>query len=283
MGKSAFERLPPEIRNHIVELALFQAEPIKIYRRVLRHWHWLRRYGIGSSHIGSHPTALIMTCRSMREEGQEVSVMIRLQARIFYAINSFEFPCKTDQLWNNSIQLLHDFVSQIGPRNASALRSIVVDIKKHSYKSQYYDDGPPPPRISRERKPDIQLPHCSLRVKLPMCKHTSSAPDFPLLSLESDLQAEIDAVAARIQQMEEDPAEEDWEWNTRLGNDRAMLDHLRWIRMGLFQVYDGDQMGDHELVDDGTGTQKWRRSQNAGALDVLEGYIEWVAGAWRDD
>ncbi|KAK3639340.1 hypothetical protein LTR56_012508 [Elasticomyces elasticus] len=170
MVKSAFERLPPEIRNHIVELALFQAEPIKIYRRVLRHWHWLRR---------------------------------------FYAINSYEFPCKTDQLWNNSIQLLHDFVSQIGPRNASALRTIVVDIKKHSYKSQYSGDGPTPPRISRERKPNVRLPHCSLRVMLPLCKYTSSSPDFPVLSLESDLQAEIDAVAARIQQMEEDPAKED--------------------------------------------------------------------------
>ncbi|KAK5713595.1 hypothetical protein LTR15_011295 [Elasticomyces elasticus] len=133
-----------------------------------------------------------MTCRPMREEGQQV----------FYAINSFEFPCKTDQFWNNSIQLLHDFVSQTGPGNASALRSIVVDVLSLSYKCEYDYDWPPPPRVSRQRKPDVHLPCCALRVKLPMCERTSYKPEFPLLNLESVLQAEMDSLTTQTQQME---------------------------------------------------------------------------------
>ncbi|KAK5674755.1 hypothetical protein LTS10_012491 [Elasticomyces elasticus] len=93
----------------------------------------------------------------------------------------------------------------------------------------------------------------------------------------------MDALAAKMQQMEESPMREDWEWNTKLGNHRAMLDHLDWLRLGLFQIYDEYQIGDDELVDDGTEIPKWRKRQDAGAFDILQGYIEWVAGAWLDD
>ncbi|KAK5725085.1 hypothetical protein LTR17_013284 [Elasticomyces elasticus] len=90
----------------------------------------------------------------------------------------------------------------------------------------------------------------------------------------------MDTLAAQIQKMEGQPVAEHQEWSRSYDHVQAKLYHLEWIRLGLFNVYDGYQIGEDELVDDGTEIPKWWKRQNAEGSDVLLGYIEWVMRAF---
>ena len=109
MEKSPYERLAPELRNRIYELALRCERPLEISHFPSAHGGYWREM---SRQING--LALALTCKRVHEEA----------AWLFYAINTFFFFHDTTK---NGIANLRAFRGVIGTVNSSAMRSVVID------------------------------------------------------------------------------------------------------------------------------------------------------------
>ena len=102
MEDSPLQRLPPELRNHIFKLALTADRPIK-----LEDLH--------------EKTALIRTCKQIRQEG----------SAIFYMCNRFSFIFVQDT--EDAVAKLCVFLRRLGPKILQHIGSLRVVIMPHYY------------------------------------------------------------------------------------------------------------------------------------------------------
>ena len=115
MKHSPLGRLPPELRNHIYHLALYEPKPIVV-----------RPYGYEIVECNKSrtqpppcpsPVALTITCKAIRQESVQV----------FYAINTF-MVADAEGSPEHAVMSARDFIAQIRQRNSLAVRSMIVDI-----------------------------------------------------------------------------------------------------------------------------------------------------------
>ena len=120
MDDSSFGKLAPELRTRIYELVLIRPDPIKLRSSSLRSTpkppkrlaNRMRR----NSRRRRHPFALSITCRLMHAECTQLA----------YARNIFNIPF--DAPYSVGVQL-QAFRLKIGPKNASALRNVILSIQ----------------------------------------------------------------------------------------------------------------------------------------------------------
>ncbi|KAK5713598.1 hypothetical protein LTR15_011298 [Elasticomyces elasticus] len=124
MAPSPLLSLSAELRNRVYEFTLYQPEPInvrgsyKIQGRDFSNATLLR-----SSCATAHPSALIMTCKSVHTETSSMP----------YFLNTFAFECNHiigDDAWCSTMTAAKLFLQQIGPKNRSVLRSIHFKLTK---------------------------------------------------------------------------------------------------------------------------------------------------------
>lgn len=132
MDASPLNRLAPELRNRIFELALSQQLPIRITNHIrdsrksgLLRFEKSDRYGGKFYKSPLQPTALTRTCKQLHSE----------TARLFYALNWFiisagEFSPTEDPATaaKNAVAPLRRFEATIGAKNAGALRDVMLDL-----------------------------------------------------------------------------------------------------------------------------------------------------------
>ena len=120
MDDSRLLRLPAEVRNYIYELVFKQTQPIvlgRVFKKGLfADWRLLKDQSASNAIL-----ALPKTCKALRSECSQ----------IFYAINAFIFQLSHSS-GRYSGKVLEDFYNQIGGINASALRTVVVDVQRFS-------------------------------------------------------------------------------------------------------------------------------------------------------
>ncbi|KAK4539388.1 hypothetical protein LTR36_010989 [Oleoguttula mirabilis] len=118
MDASPLQRLAPELRNRIWELALTQADPVKVHGKNGRNVAEPGALAITTT--DSHPLALRQTCRQISSEC----------GRLFYIHNSFTFPATFfDHLAGSKTpvcQPLSALAAIIGAENAAVIRAVKV-------------------------------------------------------------------------------------------------------------------------------------------------------------
>ncbi|KAK4952365.1 hypothetical protein LTR10_009171 [Elasticomyces elasticus] len=121
MDKSAFERLPPELRNRIHELVLRRCLPIVVKHII--EYSLLKdcQPSIRTPQAKAHLTALTQACKTFHAECSP----------LFYASNRFTIIVAKSLAPEMTLHVLYKFLTQIGDRNRLALRDVTFDLGRY--------------------------------------------------------------------------------------------------------------------------------------------------------
>lgn len=130
MEASPFQKLLPELRNRVYELALVHDRPIQVSPNTTPEGQIKIRGKLKDEY---HLTTLLQTCKQIRSETTE----------LFYAQNTFnvswpEYP----DIPRNELRAFKEFTTQLGDSNSKALSEIKVTIQR-CYSEQRSTTGHP--------------------------------------------------------------------------------------------------------------------------------------------
>ena len=194
MDGSPLVKLPPEIRNNIYELVLKQTQLVVLEATskngVFADWRLAE-----DSPMESEMLALTKTCHHVHDESKQ----------LFFAINTFELRLghSTRQSYDYSFE---DFCMQIGEVNASALRSVVIDVERFASRHvlpSFFGEGQLSHTLSAiigVVQRELQMLHktCSVHLKFGIISHRTYHAVLNLQELSMSWETAVDKLRREV-------------------------------------------------------------------------------------